>query len=87
MSFERNFYKASAVCPKCGLGNPEPRYVPVDTREYLMAMDMYFEYKASLTVFDMTIGEGITEPDFKVLTKPDRVDCLCRCGHQWSEKP
>ena len=25
--FERNFWKVSAVCPKCGSGNPEPAYV------------------------------------------------------------
>lgn len=28
MNFERNFYKPSAVCPKCGTGDPKPKWLP-----------------------------------------------------------
>ena len=85
MSFERNFYKASAVCPKCGLGNPEPKYVPRDTTTYFLAYEMYCRCVSDIVFFSGT-KEDFKAPPESLIT-PDRVDCLCRCGHQWSEKP
>jgi hypothetical protein len=88
--FERNFYKASAVCPKCGLGDPKPRYVPKNYTQYFQAFDMYWQYKATLKVFsgygkEAIDPNNISEPSADLIV-PDRVDCLCCCGYQWSEK-
>lgn len=91
-TFERNFYKASAVCPKCGSGNPSPKYVPPNDFKAKM---LWNQYSFNMTSYYMCRGKRNLlnveplPPTPEVIAAaivPDRVDCLCQCGYQWSEK-
>ena len=77
--FKRNYWKEDAVCPKCGSGAPKPRYVPEDRRVYDSLLQSYYHDQI------FTRRSGVTPSTD--LIQPDRVDNLCRCGYQWSEKP
>jgi len=85
MSFERNFYRVSAVCPKCGSNNPVPKYVPTDSTQYFQALNAYHKAKSYAYLFSDSFIQELEEPSIDLIV-PDRVDCLCQCGYQWSEK-
>ena len=84
-TFQRNFYKPSAVCPKCGSNNPTPKYIPPDSTRYFQAFDAYHRAKSYAYLFAESYISELKEPGIDLIT-PDRVDCLCQCGYQWSEK-
>lgn len=81
--FERNFYKPSAVCPKCGTGNPKPKYHPPDCRFYFMVMDMWCRMKSDYQLYGL--GEVPAQRPSMNMVEPDYVACLCICGHEWKE--
>lgn len=94
-TFERNFYKPSAVCPKCGTSRPKPKYVPMDSSNYFFQLEcwsrsvsqnffgMFGESKVSYEDAKKAAGP---EPDPDKHTVPDKVVNLCICGHTWEEK-
>ncbi|VVB52778.1 Uncharacterised protein [uncultured archaeon] len=90
MAFERNYYKPHATCPKCGSLDPKPKYVPQDAKRYYDAMTNWHHLKHDIARIEATmgpvdwVGELPPEPSTDLI-KPDRVDCLCICGWQWSE--
>jgi len=81
--FERNYFKTNALCPKCGSSEPKPKYVPEDRTAYLTMIrlnedDRHYSMRHSMVPLDI-------RPSTDLIVK-DRVDCLCRCGFQWSAK-
>lgn len=83
MSFKRNFYKASAVCPKCESSNPQPKYIRPDMTWYNFQIDSWIFCRRAARDLELPEPE---QPDFNKSIIPDKVVCLCRCSHEWEEK-
>lgn len=71
MNFERNFYKASAICPKCGTNEPKPKYYPS------RILECFFSTLHCISFSEPKIEDFIIE---------DKVVNLCICGHEWEER-
>ena len=80
MSFERNFYKASAVCPKCGSDASKPKYVPPDYIRVDSAINCHFISVDCSRYFGKPAPK---EPDYKSLVILDKVINACKCGYEW----
>jgi len=83
MNFERNFYKASAVCPKCGSNDPKPKYIPPNHRTMNLQIDFW--------ILACSVSRHLKEPEsvrpnFRKFIIPEKVVNQCRCGYEWEEK-
>lgn len=83
MSFDRNFYKASAECPKCGSGDHKPKYIPPDLWAYNFALNCWSMSLQAARYFEEPEPKP---PNYEKLMTPDKVINLCICGYEWEEK-